>query len=90
MRLHINLTMAGGEKVTTTAIVADFIAWEKQTKKKISDLAEGASMSDMALLAHLSLKRQDSATPDFDKWVEQIDTLEAGEPDDPKVSKKVR
>lgn len=90
MRLHLNLTMAGGEKVSTTAIVADFIAWEKQSKKRISDLADGASISDLALLAHLSLKRQDPATPEFDKWVEQIDSLEAGEADDPKVSKKAR
>ena len=90
MKLQLNLTMADGSEITATAIVADFIAWEKHTKKKISDLANGAGISDMAYLAYSSLKRQDHKLPDFDKWVESLDSLEAVGDDDPKVTKKAR
>lgn len=90
MRLELQLTMADGSEHTATAIVADFIAWEKHSKKKISDMANGAGIGDMAYLAWSSLKRKDPKLPDFDTWVEQVDSLEAVESTDPKSSKKVR
>lgn len=90
MRLQLKMTMADGSEQTATAIVADFIAWEKHTKKKIGNLADGAGIEDMAYLAWSSLKRKDPNTPDFDSWIEQIDSLEAVDSEDPKSGKKVR
>lgn len=90
MKLQLQVTMADGSVETATAIVADFIAWEKHSKRKISDLANGAGMGDMAYLAYSVFKRKNPNLPDFDKWVEGIDALEAVDSDDPKVSRKVR
>lgn len=90
MRLTLQVTLADGSEQTATAIVPDFIAWEKHTKKKISDLAEGAGIGDMAYLAWASIKRKEPSTPDYEIWVEQVDSLEAVDTPDPKSSKKVR
>jgi len=90
MKLQLKVTMADGSEETATAVVADFIAWEKYSKRKISDLANGAGMGDMAYLAYSVFKRKNPNLPDFDKWVEGIDSLEAVDDADPKVSRKVR
>lgn len=89
MKLHLKVTMAGGDEETFTAIVADFIAWEKYSKRKVSDLANGAGMSDMAYLAYCSAKRNNPNILDFEKWIENIESLEAVDAD-PKVTKKAR
>lgn len=90
MRLTLQVTMADGSEQTAIAIVPDFISWEKHTKKKISDLAEGAGIGDMAYLAWSSIRRKEPNTPDYETWVEQVDSLEAVDTPDPKSSKKVR
>lgn len=90
MKLQLNVTMADGSVETATAVVADFIAWEKYSKRRISDLANGAGMTDMAYLAYSVFKRKNPNLPEFDKWVESVDSLETVDEADPKVSKKAR
>lgn len=90
MQLQLKVTFASGDETAVTAIVADFIAWEKYSKRKISDLANGAGMSDMAYLAYNVFKRGNPNIPDFDTWVESLVSLESADTPDPKSSKKVR
>lgn len=89
MKLSFDVTLATGEELKIQAGVADFIAWERKTKKRISDLQDGAGMEDMVFLAWHAQKRQNPKTPEFDVWIESIDTLEAVN-EDPKASRKVR
>jgi prepilin-type processing-associated H-X9-DG protein len=90
MKLQLNVTMADGSVETATAVVADFIAWEKFSKRRISDLANGAGITDMAYLAYNYFKRNDPKLPDFDTWIESVDGIEAVDGDDPKATKKAR
>lgn len=87
MRLAFEIKYVDGGAATATAVVADFIAWEKATGKTTSDFAKGVGVTDMALLAHAALKRSGQTELKFDEWVEKV--AEIGSADDsPKSTKK--
>ena len=90
MRLELEVTMADGTEITTTAIVADFIKWEEKTGRVIGDLANGAGISDMSFLAWASLKRENPKLPDFNTWVVNVLSLTSSDGEDPKVTGKGR
>lgn len=85
MKAKLNIKTIEGEELQIEAIVPDFIAWERHSKRKISDLVSGIAMEDMAFLAHSALKRQGTQKP-FDGWIQTISEIEMAE-DDPKATK---
>lgn len=91
MKLRLEVTNVEGEKVIAETIISDFVAWERYSKKKISNLSEGAGIEDMAFLAYTSLKRQKLVSVPFEEWLESVTELDALETnDDPKAGKKAR
>lgn len=91
MKLRLEITNIEGEKVVAETIISDFVAWERHSKKKISNLSDGAGIEDMAFLAYTSLKRQKKVTISFDEWLESVSELNALESEeDPKAGKRVR
>lgn len=84
MKIQLNITTTDGDVQEVICIVPDFVAWERFSKRKISDLVAGIGMEDLAFLAHNSLKRQGQVKP-FDGWINtvaEIDLIEL----DPKVT----
>lgn len=90
MKLRLEITNIEGEKVVAETIISDFVAWERHSKKKITDLQNGAGIEDMAFLAWTSLKRQKLVSINFEEWLETITELNALEGDDPKSGKRAR
>ena len=85
MKIKLNIKTIEDEELEVVAIVPDFIAWERHSKRKISDLVNAIAMEDMAFLAHSALKRQGNVKP-FDGWVQSIAEIEMSD-EDPKATK---
>lgn len=85
MKLGLKLNKTDGEEVTVTAVVPDFIAWERHSKRKMSDLANGIGMEDMAYLAYSVIKRSGENVKPFDSWINSIELIEPIE-EDPKAT----
>lgn len=88
MRLTLKITSVDNTEIETTATIADFVAWERHSKKVASDLSNGAGIEDMAFLAWSSLKRSKKTALSFNEWLDTVDELEAADVDDPKVIEK--
>lgn len=85
MKAKLNIKTIDGEELEIEAIVPDFIAWERHSKRKISDLVSGIAMEDMAFLAHSALKRQGNVKP-FDGWIATVAEIDMAD-EDPKGTK---
>lgn len=87
MKITLKVINNDSSEIETTAIIADFVAWERHTKRKASDLANGTGVEDLAYLAWASLKRTAQTALDFNTWLEAIAELEAVD-EDPKSTPK--
>lgn len=88
MKITLKVTNLDGEVTSATAIPVDFMAWERHTKGKVSQLANGAGMEDLLFLAWSVLSRNGSVDK-FDDWAANVSEIEA-EDDDPKATAKGR
>lgn len=88
MRAGIKVTYLDGSMESATAIVADFIAWERATGRKASTLTDGVGIEDLAILAHAGIKRMDRDTPDFADWLLQVESVEMADDVAPKATKR--
>ena len=88
MRAAIKITYVNDTQVTALAIVPDFIAWERKTKRRTSDLAQGISVEDLAYLAYAALKRQGEVANEYDTWVQDVAELEMDDRPGPKATPK--
>lgn len=84
MKLSLQLKKTDGEILTVTASVPDFVAWERKTKNKTSDLAKGIGVEDLAFLAYNALKRSGENIKPFDGWINEIEEIQEVD-DDPKA-----
>jgi len=81
MKLVIGIDRGEGlERVTTTP--RSIIEWERKTKSKISSLAQGIGLEDMALLAWYTLGSPGSFN-DFMESLNDIDPLVDENPNSP-------
>lgn len=85
MKLQLKISTVNGEVFDVACGIADFIAWERHSKMKTSDLANGIGIEDMAFLAHSALKRSGAKIKPFDGWINDIEEIEAVD-DDPKAT----
>lgn len=88
MRAGIKVTYLDGRVESATAIVADFIAWERLTGRKASTLSDGVGIEDLAMLAHAGLKRSNTNIPSFEDWLAEVADLDMVDDVDPKATKK--
>jgi hypothetical protein len=86
MKIQLKITTLDAEVTNVTAIVPDFVAWERHSKRKISDLSNGIGMEDLAFLAHSVLKRSGENVKPFDGWINSIELIEVDD-QDPKATK---
>ena len=88
MRQRIAITDDEGITLEVVALPPDFIAWERHAKRRMSDLADGLGMEDMAFLAWSALRRRSSEPrPPFDVWIQHLSDLEFLEDEPPTPTK---
>lgn len=89
MRAEISVTYSNNTTEQCEAIIPDFVAWERHTKRRTSDLAQGIGIEDIAYLAWHANKRTGNTSAPFDKWLENVTDLDI-EVGDPKATRKGR
>jgi hypothetical protein len=85
MKMELEVTYTNGQKLELVAVVPDFIAWERHSKRKMSDLANGVGMEDLAYLAWSVANRTSKVKP-FEGWIHDVELIEPVETD-PKATK---
>jgi hypothetical protein len=88
MRASIKITTTADEVTEVEAIVPDFIAWERRTKRRTSDLANGIGIEDLAYLAWSAMHREGTITTEFDAWLSRVAELEMVDKPAPKAGRK--
>jgi hypothetical protein len=76
MKANVRLTDVDGHSTDVVIALPDFIAWEKQSKRKTSDLVEAWGLDDWAWLAWRSQTRTRDTSDKFDDWVGRMVELE--------------
>lgn len=73
------------DPVEVTAIAPDIIRWERATGRKVSDLADGVGMDDLARLAFHALTRTGQIDPPakYDRWFDTVAWVADLDPDEP-------
>lgn len=63
------------EPVEVVAIAPDVIRWERVTGRKVSDLADGVGMDDLARLAYYALSRTGRIDPPqkYERWFDSVE-----------------
>ena len=79
MRQQFSITYNDGTTVTSTASLADQVAFEREFDRSIAELASNFRITDVCWLAWHGLKRAGGNVGDFDVWIENVDTVEAAE-----------
>ena len=81
MKLAMEITLDSGVKEKVTAHFADFIAFEGEKNRAITNLQSEVKLSDLAWLAWHSLKRRNQVKTTFMEWVETVESLEVATED---------
>jgi hypothetical protein len=79
VKLHVDIDRGNGRETVTILPVA-FIAWERHTKRNVSQLDEtGAGIDDLAFMAYAQLKAQRLLGDDpisYDEFVASLEDIE--------------
>lgn len=87
MKITLKIVDLEGKTLEATAIPVDFMAWERHSKSKVSQLANGAGMEDMLFLAWSTLTRSKAISEKFEDWSQNVAEIEVLE-NDPKATAK--
>lgn len=83
MQITFKITYADKKVDTVETVIGDFVAWERKTNKKVTDLSGGSGIEDLSFLAWHCVKRLNQDAPDFDVWINSVIGIE-GDNSDPK------
>ena len=75
MMLSMKVTTSDGTR-TITSRPKTMVQWEAKTGHKMSDLANGIAMSDLAWIAWRQLTDEGMTTATYDEWMDDLDNLE--------------
>lgn len=76
MKVKIIVSYQSGEQESATILPPEWVKWEKQSGRKLTDLTEDNSlgMSDLTFLAYHGIKREKAPNPmkPYEAWIETI------------------
>lgn len=76
MKARLRVESTDGETVVVSAAVADFIRWERQYKRKSSELVAAWALEDWAYIAWAALRRGKGTALTFDEWQQTVSAVE--------------
>lgn len=80
MNFNLLVTFLDGSNVHTSGVASDLVAFEAQFDKSVSTLGHEVKITHLLWLAWHVEKRLGNTKNTFEKWVESVDTVEAGDP----------
>ena len=90
MRAGIEIEYLDGRRETVSAVIPDFVAWERRTGRRASELAQGMGVEDLAYLAYSAANRGNPDSPDFETWLDGVAVLDPVDEPAPKSTRPVR
>jgi hypothetical protein len=76
MRQRIAVTTDDGTTLEVVALPPDFVAWERHSKRRISELGDSIGMEDLLYLAWSASRREVEQRPPFDVWMQKVTDAE--------------
>lgn len=90
MKVRLTISYSSGEQDSATVLPPEWVKWEKQSGRKVTDINEGnfLGMSDLTFLAYHAIKRENAPSPmkPYDVWIETIHDVDV-ERLDPKATR---
>ena len=86
MKLQLSVTH-DGKTLTCETTLKVIVEWERKYRKRAGDLAQGFAVEDLAFMAWASLKRGGTILPEFDAWLDKLESVDVigGEDSNPTV-----
>lgn len=81
MKLAMVITLNSGVQEKVTAHFADFIAFESDKNRSVTNFQSEIKLTDLAWLAWHSLKRRNQVKINFEEWTETVEALEVATED---------
>ena len=81
MRINLHIDYDGGVSKEITANAADLVAFEDKFGVSVAALGADPKVSYLYFLAWHSVLNATATTESFEKWLEKIDAVGAGETD---------
>lgn len=85
MRLSLRVSYLDGSAVDVVTSAADLVRFEEAFSRSIAKLETELRFTDLAWLAWHALKRQGKTGLDFDAWIDTLDSVEFGSPEEAEI-----
>jgi hypothetical protein len=82
MNFNLLVTLLDGTSTEVTGVAADLVAFESHFDLSVARLNSDVKITHLLYLAWHVLKRTGQTKDTFEKWVELVDKVEAGNPKD--------
>ena len=82
MNFNLLVTLLDGTATEVTGVAADLVAFESHFDLSVARLNSEVKITHLLYLAWHVLKRTGQTKDTFEKWVELVDKVEAGNPKD--------
>ena len=82
MNFNLLVTLLDGTSTEVTGVAADLVAFESHFDLSVARLNSEVKITHLLYLAWHVLKRTAQTKDTFEKWVETVDKVEAGNPKD--------
>jgi hypothetical protein len=82
MNFNLLVTLLDGTSTEVTGVAADLVAFESHFDLSVARLNSEVKITHLLYLAWHVLKRTGQTKDTFEKWVELVDKVEAGNPKD--------
>jgi hypothetical protein len=85
MQLTLKVTLADNEHIIKTNLMT-IVAWERKYKRKVSQIADGIGIEDLAFLAYEASRTNGIVVPStLDEYIKSLVNLEVIDTADPKA-----
>jgi len=86
MQLTLKATFNDDTQVTVSTNLMTIVAWERKYKRKVSQIADGLGIEDLAFMAYEASRTAGITVPaQLDEYIKSLKNLEVVEQNDPKA-----
>jgi hypothetical protein len=86
MQLTLKATFNDDTQVTVSTNLMTIVAWERKYKRKVSQIAEGLGIEDLAFMAYEASRTSGVTVPaQLDEYIKSLKNLEVVEQNSPKA-----
>jgi hypothetical protein len=81
MKINLRIEFAAGENKEIVCSAKDLVAFEDKYNRSVAKLEQEFRLTDLLWLAWHSENRRKETTKDFDKWLDEVDSIVVSDQD---------